>query len=178
MNYQFSSKIAVETTLKRSFLQTMCLVGAVVLIAMNLILLAIDGFGELDIVTGIALPIILLTNGLRKKTKVDYVPTNIRIELEDGKAIIAYPALRRFVNGPLQYEKYEYTSEYTQIFQYSEELKAVRLYGFPTVTIGEKQDDTHKDDHEVVVYLPADHAEEICKQFEKHLHKKVERMDD
>lgn len=178
MNYQFSSKIAVETTTKRGILQVLCLIGAVVMIVLNTILVVIDGIGELDIVTGIALPIILLSNGLRKRTRVDYVPTDIRINLEEGNAVITYPALRRFVNGPLQFEKYEYASEYTQIFQYSSELKAVRLYGFPVVTIGDKLDDTRENDHEVVIYLPEDCAEEICKQFEKYLHKTAERMDD
>lgn len=178
MKYQFSSKIAVETTKKRGVLQTLCLVGAIVLIALNLILIAIDDIGELDIVAGVALPIILLSNGLRKRTKVDYAPTDIRIDLEEGNAVITYPALRRFVKGPLQYEKYEYASEYTQLFQYSAELKALRLYGFPVVTIGDKIDNSRKDDHEVVVYLPEDRAEEICRQFEKYLHKTVERMED
>lgn len=178
MNYQFSSKIAVETTTKRGILQVLCLIGAVVMIVLNTILVVIDGIGELDIVTGIVLPIILLSNGLRKRTRVDYVPTDIRINLDEGNAVITYPALRRFVNGPLQFEKYEYASEYTQIFQYSSELKAVRLYGFPVVTIGDKLDDTRENDHEVVIYLPEDCAEEICKQFEKHLHKTAERMDD
>lgn len=178
MNYQFSSKIAVETTTKRGILQVLCLIGAVVMIVLNTILVVIDGIGELDIVTGIALPIILLSNGLRKRTKVDYVPTDIRINLEEGNAVITYPALRRFVNGPLQFEKYEYASEYTKIFQYSSELKAVRLYGFPVVTVGNKLDNTRENDREVVIYLPEDCAEDICKQFEKCLQKTAERMDD
>ena len=147
MNFQFSSKIAVETTMKGGILRVLCLIGAVVMIVLNTILVVIDGIGELDIVTGIALPIILLSNGLRKRTKVDYVPTDIQINLEEGNAVITYPALRRFVNGPLQFEKYEYASEYTQIFQYSSELKAVRLYGFPVVTIGDKLDNTRENEH-------------------------------
>lgn len=116
--------------------------------------------------------------GIRKRTKVDYAPTDIRIDLEEGAAVITYPALRCFVNGPLRYEKYKYAFEYTQLFQYSAELKTLRLYGLPAVTIGDKSDNSYKDDHEVVVYLPEDRAEEICRQFEKYLHKTAERMDD
>lgn len=177
MNFQFQSKIAVETPAKRGLLQILCLIGAGVLIVLNAILVAIDGIDALDILTGVAMPIILLSSGLAKRARVDYIPTEACIDLEEEKVTITYPSLRRYINGPVQTEVYEYTTNYIRMFQYSSELNAIRIYGFPIITVGGKKDDSQNDDREIVVYLPQDRAEKICAEMERYLHLTAQRMD-
>lgn len=177
MNYQFESKIAVEVPQKKSLLQKLCMVGGVLAVVATLATILMDGFKGVNFLTGVFVPLFLLSTGFGKRYKADYVPTLVNIELQDNKIKIIYPSVKRHPNEASVSEIYEYSTATIDSFQYSAELSAIRFYGCPQVIIGGSKIGNPEKKVERVVYLPVEKAQEICAAIEKYLHITVEQMD-
>ncbi len=176
MNYRFESKIAVETPQKQTLLQKLCVVGGILAVICTLATILIDGFSGVSFLTGIFLPAFLLCTGIAKRAKIDYVPTQVLIEIFEHRVVISYPSVSRYLNTPPISEVFEYNAGDMQNFQYSSELNAIRFYGFPVTTIGGKRDESKRKLREKVVYLPGGVADELCQHIEKSLGISTEKM--
>lgn len=177
MRYQFESKIAVEVSQKKSILQKLCITGGILAIVCTLVTIIIDGLSGVSFLPGIFVPVFLLWTGFGKRMKIDYVPTEVVLDIFERRIVISYPSVRRHLNGSSVSEIIEFNSDDIKNFQYSSELKALRFYGFPEITISGKKDESKDKLCEKVVYLPADEAEMICTDIEKHLGISAERME-
>lgn len=177
MHYQFESKIAVEVPQKKSLLQKLCMVGGVLAVVATLATILMDGFSGVNFLTGVFVPLFLLSKGFGKQFKPDYVPTMVNIDLQDKTIIITYPSVKRHPNGASVTEIYEYSAANIERLQFSSELSAIRFYGCPKVIIGGKREGNQEKKIERVVYIPVEKAQEICAEIERCLHITAEKMD-
>lgn len=177
MHYQFESKIAVEVPQKKSLLQKLCMVGGILAVLTTLATILMEGVHQVNFLTGVFVPLFLLSTGFGKRSKLDYVPTMVNIDLQNKSVIITYPSVKRHPNEASVSEIYEYSAVNIEKFQYSSELSAIRFYGCPEVTIGGEQGDNRGKKIERVVYLPVEKAQVICAEIERYLHITAERMD-
>ena len=177
MHYRFESKIAVEVPQKKGLLQKLCMVGGVLAVVATLATILMDGIRGVNFLTGVFVPLFLLSTGFGKRYKADYVPTIVNIDLRDRNIIITYPSVKRHPNEASVSEIYEYSAANIESFQYSSELSAIRFYGCPQVIIGGKKEGNPEKKVERVVYLPAEKAQAICAEIERYLHITAEQMD-
>ena len=178
MHYQFTSKVAMEIPKKRSTLQIVSLIAGVLSLLATLATIFICGLSEVNFLVGIFVPVFLLYNAFRKNTTIEYVPTEVTINLAANQITISYPSVKYRAGDVQSSEVYVFVSENLHQFQFSTSLCAVRFYGSPVISIdGQKQPNDGRL-REKVVYLPAGEAESICRSIEQFLGIQVQQMED
>lgn len=177
MHYQFTSKVAVEIPQKRSGLQRVCLIAGIMAVIVTLAAILIDGFGGVNFLTGVFVPLFLLMSAFRNNTKIDYVPTMVNIELDINKISIHYPAVKYHIDEAPVSETYEFSSDNIRQFQFSAALGAIRFYGLPVILINDNKQSDNDKLREKVVYLPRNDAERICVDIERFLGINAERKE-